>query len=61
MQDVANNAQGSGDAIVDDKMDGQIADGDEAEDDEADANQSKQPRVADLNWEGKQLALKNYW
>ena len=54
MQDVANNAQGRGEAIADDKMDDQIADAEEAEDDATDANQSKRPRVADLTWEGKQ-------
>jgi hypothetical protein len=42
-------------------MDDQIADADEAGEDATDAEQSKRPRVADLTWEGKQQALKNYW
>lgn len=60
MVDLAHNAQG-GEPAADDNMDAQIVDAGEAMDGATEQTQAKLPRIADLTWEGKQLALKNYW
>jgi len=64
MVDVANNNQEGVVAASEDAMDAQITEADATggvSGADAGAGGQKPPRVADLSWEDKQLALKNYW